>query len=599
LNSTFQPTPLSEQDFTEVIRRADILQRIMTLISGSLALEPLLSNILDSAVSLIQATHGTIGLVVKRNDGLVIRTVAVYNMPDEEVGAEMRPGVGLAGTVLQQASTILLERYGDLNQPTLPELSEHSVIGVPIRWGEEMIGFFGIGGAPPYRFTTHDVKALELFAQYAAIAIHNVNLFEASQHALEQMRLLYETSQRIGLAGDVDEVIAAYLDQIAVHGQYICNVCLYSFDAQGQRTEVVVRGRWTPGGGSQRLEERMPYSRDNLDPLLDAGQTVTIADVRTERVPAELRRMQEESGRLALAMIPLIVRGQRIGLVVLSYLGVHQWDEAGLWPYQATAAQLATALDSRMQQELLYERGQQLAVLEERQRLARELHDSVTQLIFSNTLIAQSIAPAWKRDPLEGQRRVDRLLELSQTALREMRSLLFELHPIRKVQGKGELSALTGSERVRRYGLLPALRLLASDFSRDGIQVGVSARGYREGRPASEAGGGDNPQVMLEESIYRISQEALNNAIKHARARQIFIRLENGKSQGLCLFIKDDGVGFVPGARGGAEETKASGFGMHTMRERAVALGGSLQIISAPGKGTTVEVTIPFKEAVA
>ena len=214
----------------------------------------------------------------------------------------------------------------------------------------------------------------------------------------------------------------------------------------GERTAVVVRGRWDPDTGLQRLEERMPYSRDELDPLLDTGQTVTIVDVRTDaRVPAGLRRIQEESGRLALVMIPLMVRGQRIGLVVLSYPGVHKWNETGLRPYQATAGQLAIAIDSRLQQGLLYERGQQLAVLQERQRLSRELHDSVTQLIFSTTLIAQSITPAWKRDPLEGQRRLDRLLELSQTALREMRSLLVELRPGDETQKENGLSELGGS----------------------------------------------------------------------------------------------------------------------------------------------------------
>jgi signal transduction histidine kinase len=415
------------------------------------------------------------------------------------------------------------------------------------------------------------------------------------------MRLLYETSQRIGLAVDVDEVIAAYLEQVAQHTHYVCNVCLYEFNSQGQRTAVMVRGRWDPDTGLQRLEERLPYSRDELDPVLDTGQTVTIVDVRTDaRVPAGLRRIQEESGRLALVMIPLMVRGQRIGLVVLSYPGVHPWNETGLRPYQATAGQLAIAIDSRLQQGLLYERGQQLAVLQERQRLSRELHDSVTQLIFSTTLIAQSITPAWKRDPLEGQRRLDRLLELSQTALREMRSLLVELRPSDETQKEvgllsdqhqgGENQALTGPERVLRYGLLDALRLLAADFTHDGVEVGV--RTYEYSPAHSEAGavvpsGNDS---TIEQDIYRIVQESLNNAIKHAHAHEILVHLDGSQSQHLCLSISDDGVGFVPAP---GEESQASGFGMKTMRERAEILGGSLRVISAPERGTTIEVTIP------
>jgi len=602
LSSAFQSFPLQEQNFPDITRRVDILQRVMALISSGLELEPLLSKILDSAVTLIQATHGTIGLVVRRNDGPVIRTIAAYNMPEEELGAEMSPGVGLAGSVLGESRTIWLHRYGDLEQPTLPELAEHSVIGVPIRWGEAMIGFFGIGAEAPHRFNERDVETLELFAQYAAVAIHNADLFESSRSALDEMRLLYETSQRIGLAGDVDEVIAVYLEQVARHTRYICAVCLYDFNEQGERAAIIVRGRWSPDDGLQRLEEHLPYSRDDLDPLLDAGQTVTIVDVRTDpRVPEELRQLQEASGRLALAMIPLMVRGWRIGLVVLSHPGIHNWNETGLRPYQATAAQLATAIDSRLQQGLLYERGQQLAVLQERQRLARELHDSVTQLVFSTTLIAQSVAPAWKRNPVEGQQRVDRLLELSQMALREMRSLLFELHPGDRTQPKDELSAgqaggkqaLTGPERVQRYGLLEALRLLAGDFTHDGVQVGVRTFQYSQTHLGTGAVVGPTNETTTEQDIYRIVQEALNNAVKHARAHEILVLLDGSEAQQLCLSIADDGVGFVPGP---GAESQAGGFGMNSMRERAETLGGHLRVLSAPGKGTTVEVTIPSRE---
>ena len=118
----------------------------------------------------------------------------------------------------------------------------------------------------------------------------------------------------------------------------------------------------------------------------------------TCRASPELREIQARDRRPAVAMIPLMARGRRIGLVILSSPSIHQWSSADLRLYQATAAQLANAIDTRFQQSLLYERGQELAVLEERQRLARELHDSVTQMLFSMTLIAQSLAPAWQRE---------------------------------------------------------------------------------------------------------------------------------------------------------------------------------------------------------
>ena len=103
--------------------------------------------------------------------------------------------------------------------------------------------------------------------------------------------------------------------------------------------------------------------------------------------------------------------------------------------------------------------------------------------------------------------------------------------------------------------------------------------------------------MTIEQDIYRIVQEALNNAIKHARAHEILVHLDGSQSKHLCLSISDDGVGFVPGPGERSEEqSQAGGFGMNTMRERAETLGGSLRVLSAPGKGTTVEVTIPKSE---
>src|SRR5207249_11449995 len=120
-------------------------------------------------------------------------------------------------------------------------------------------------------------------------------------------------------------------------------------------------------------------THDTLDPLLDAGQTVTIADVHTDpRVPPGLRAIQERDGRPALAMIPLIVRGERTGLVVLSSPAVHAWREADLRPYQVTPAQLAPAADSPPKQAMLHQHAQQLAVWQERHRPARELPATVS-----------------------------------------------------------------------------------------------------------------------------------------------------------------------------------------------------------------------------
>jgi signal transduction histidine kinase/putative methionine-R-sulfoxide reductase with GAF domain len=755
-----------------LLRQQEVLREFIESISSELELRPLLTRIVHHACELLAADYGTIGLVDESRN--VVRTEATYRMPPDEMGAEMAPGVGLAGMVFETQRPVVQDRYGDVQRPTQPDLTDHAVVGMPIFWHDRMIGFFGIGAEPPRRFSARDVETLALFARHAAVAIENARRYEREQRrierlaliarigrivtadlmledllrragaaihellgyanvdvglllpddpdtlviiavaghfrelishevrvpvtrgimgraalqrravlvndvqsdpeyipmpgapgisaelavpivlgervlgvlnveagapfdeedaaglqiiadqlagaienarlfsrvntALQETRLLYESSQRINAAHDVDEVIVSYLELVAARGHYTCSVALYDLDAAGQRQAVVVRGRWSPRGGLRRATERHPYARDGLDPILDSGQTATISDVHTDpRVTEELRRIQRRAGRPALAMIPLMARGQRIGLVILSHDREHDWPEAALQPYQVTAAQLATAIDHRRQQRLLLERGQQVAVLEERQRLARELHDSVTQLVFSTALIAQSVGPAWRRDPAEGERRIDRLLDLSRSALAEMRALLFELRPPED-GGAADAPEDTrdavspGLVRVQRDGLAAALRQHVVGISSDGLVVEVEASGYRR------------QTLAHEEALYRIAQEAMNNVIKHSRARRATIRLTLD-GRGVRLTVTDDGVGFrrpagrrpagrpgLPGTGDGtpaADDPPAGGFGLRTMRERAQALGGTADVRAAPGRGTIVDVYLPPASSVA
>lgn len=431
-------------------------------------------------------------------------------------------------------------------------------------------------------------------------------LYNEAQRAAEEMRLLYDTSTRISTALTLEDVIRVYLNQVAVGGRYRCNVALYDFNADGKRVGVVVRGRWSPGEEIQLMEVRFPYAYDALDAPLDKGETITINNVYDDpRVTETLRDIQRNSDRPALAMIPLMVRGRRIGLVILSFTEVIEWNAESLWTYQTTAAQLATAIDSRLQQQILINRSRQIAVLEERHRLARELHDSVTQLLFSITLIAQSISPAWRRSTEEGEQRVNRLLELSQSALAEMRALLAELRPsnVEPEMVSNGGASMAGTLRLRNDGLIAALEqyiasVTSSWVTDERLVVTLHAEAYQ-------------PQpTEYEEALYRIAQEALNNAVKHARASTITITLaylderdEQMGSEGgtIALAVKDNGVGFVSSGSSTDQRDRADhadrrvGMGLQSMAERAHALGGFLSVTTEPGHGTQVEAIITRK----
>jgi signal transduction histidine kinase len=201
-----------------------------------------------------------------------------------------------------------------------------------------------------------------------------------------------------------------------------------------------------------------------------------------------------------------------------------------------------------------------VAVLEERQRLSRELHDSVTQSLYGIALYAEAGGRALADGALEPvASNLREISETTQEALSEMRLLLFELRP----------------PLLHEQGLAAALhaRLRAVE-SRAGLVTDFSSETDERFAPQTE------------QELYRVAQEALNNVLKHAHAARVSVRLAPSNGH-VKLEIADDGVGFEPALQG------AGGFGLNGMRERVERLGGTLEIDSAPGAGTHVQAEVP------
>jgi PAS domain S-box-containing protein len=200
-----------------------------------------------------------------------------------------------------------------------------------------------------------------------------------------------------------------------------------------------------------------------------------------------------------------------------------------------------------------------LAAAEERAHLARELHDSVTQALFSMTLTTRAVELLLARDPTAAAAKLGELRELQRDALAEMRGLIFELRP--------------GS--LEQDGLVQALRTHAAAVQgRSGLPIDLDVRAP------------ERLPLQIEDTLFRISQEALHNAVKHAAAHQA--RVELGVEGGVArLSVSDDGIGFDEAAVGSGR------VGLASMRARAERLGGRLTVASVPGQGTTVEVSLP------
>jgi signal transduction histidine kinase len=209
----------------------------------------------------------------------------------------------------------------------------------------------------------------------------------------------------------------------------------------------------------------------------------------------------------------------------------------------------------------LYEQAQEAAVLQERRRLARDLHDAVTQMLFSASLIAEVLPRIWAREPDKARQHLEDLRMLTRGALAEMRTLLRELRPA--ALDEARLSDLLQQTADALMGKI-------------GIPVVLTVHDPR-GRQVAPL------PLDVRTNLYRVAQEALNNVAKHAAAGKVTITLDQQLGR-VDLSIQDDGRGFD------AQRVTADHLGLGIMRERVAAIGGTLTVESAPGAGTCIRV---------
>jgi len=331
--------------------------------------------------------------------------------------------------------------------------------------------------------------------------------------------------------------------------------CLVVRVARGYRPETLPQMVFAPGEGT-------------AGHVLNTGEPVIVADARVDPRVAKRATTVEPEGICAFMQVPIKIGGEIFGVFSADYIRPRAFGEDEQRLFVALAQRAALAIDTAQ----LYEQSKELAVMEERNRLARDLHDAVTQTLFSASLIAEVLPTLWEVNQAEGRRLLKELRQMSRGAQAEMRTLLLELRPATLVETElGDLlrqlgEALTG---------------------REGIPVQVRAG------EACEL----PPDVHF--ALYRIAQEALNNIAKHAQATHVDVTLQCFPAGGVGLSIIDDGGGFdidqYPTS--GPRSATSSHFGLNIMRERAAAIGADFEVQSCPGQGTQVLVRYGDLEA--
>lgn len=287
------------------------------------------------------------------------------------------------------------------------------------------------------------------------------------------------------------------------------------------------------------------YWRDHLNEPVNIIECKRLED-------AKKYNWGDRCGLTHHATVPLSAGGERFGLLNVAAPNKERFTEEELTLLQSVAYQIGTAV-KRIR---LTQMQQELTLIEERNRLSRDLHDSVNQKLFSLSLTAHGAKAVLDNQEVV-RKSLDQIQKLSQDALKEMRSLIWQLRPAGVEEG-----VVTALKKYGKY-------------------LGLTVEDEVEGVH-------DLPRV-IEETMWRIGQEALNNVKKHAGTKDVRVLLETTESKAE-LIISDSGSGCnLEKAR-----QKAT-FGLRNMKERAKLLSGTVHLESEAGKGTTLTVTFPVK----
>jgi signal transduction histidine kinase/GTP-sensing pleiotropic transcriptional regulator CodY len=546
------------------LRRAQAFQEVATAITDSLELQTTLERVLDVAMDVFEADRAAIYLTAP--GGGQMHCPAARNLSDAYLAAvRAYSDTAERPDALDQERSLFVEDAQTSH--VLPALADaarregfRSILYLPLPDGTDRLGTLVLYHNWIRRYTEHEVMLARTFADQANIAIRHARLFDAERRSREHASTILEATRSVTSSLQLQEVLTESGRCIAAAmGQPVCAIWLLNEAGTALTPAFRVSQRENPALDAVFASlpelplDEVPRARhmvENPEPMIvPAGAGLSEPEMEVwRRLPFH-----------TYVAIPLAARDQVIGAAVVPIVGSRTFSTDDVEVATAIARSTALAVENAR----LHERSRQLAVLEERNRLARELHDSVMHALFSMSLISQALPALVDRDMARARERIDRLNELGRGAMAEMRALIFELRPA----------------AFEEQGLAVALaKHIAAFESREGIAVDLKIEGEHR-LPNS-----------IEEAAFRVAQEALNNVAKHARATRVSVRLTMTMAE-LDLVVVDDGAGFDPMERPIGQRT----LGLTSMRERAMLLGGDCTIGSASAQGTTVRLRLPVR----
>lgn len=547
-------------ELAELNRELETRNAIAAAVSQSLRLEEVLNTTLDKVLEVVQASVGGVH-IIDAEAGVVKYSVSrglrnEYLRRTDIVGL----GGGFTERVIESDEPLLVE---DISQdPRVAELvidrsGVQSFACVPLKSKGRVLGAMSVVSHRPRKLTWEDVRLLRVIANQIAVAIDNAQLYEETRRREREAEALYRVGQQISSLLDIDKI----LDSVVESVRQLLGTEAAALALIDERTEEIFM-KATKGIRTDEFKSiRLQKGKGLAGRVIETGQPVKVEDYAAyPSITHELDEVVRAEGLMAHLAAPIKMGGKVLGALYALEHRVHHFSDHDVSLLVGLASQAAIAIENAR----LYDQVQQLAILSERGRIAREMHDGIAQVLGYLILNSRTLAGLLA----EGQ--VLRAAE----ELEKMRESLREAYN----DVRASILGLRSSASIDK-GLMPGLLEYVEDF---GYQTGVQA----ELVVKDVEGIAFAPAV--ETQLVRIVQEALTNTRKHAQASRAWVRIERDGDQAVVT-VEDNGRGFEVSEDGDS----AGHFGLGIMRERAESVGGSVEVESVAGQGTKVIIRLP------
>jgi len=501
---------------------------------------------------------------------LILKVISGERETLRPIGFEIPIEGSLAGVAFKTGSPYLVDDVSHAVgafKEAIRLSNVKSILFVPLISGRKTIGVISVADKFSGELGHEDERLLKMFANSAIIALDNARLYKEEhdrREEAERRRKIAEALRDILRLLNSKMEISELLTYIAEQSRDLLNASSTMIRKINYEANTVITEASSNLPEEFSVIQDLPFYSGGSETILKENKPVVVSDLfeslgRYLDNPHELSPAQQLWAKAILhyfkshLIVPLIIDDHLYGTLTFYYENQTSFSEEDIYLGLTLASQVSLAIENAR----LRNQEKEMAIVTERNRLARDLHDAVTQTLFSATLIAEVIPRLWKKNPLEGEKRLEEIRQLTRGALAEMRTLLLELRP-------AALKDASFTELIRQ--LSEAL----SGRTRIPVEVDLI----------------DIPDITEDTKIalYRIAQEAFNNIAKHANAKNVYVSLRKENS-GCQLLIRDDGKGISD------VNVPSNHLGMGIMQERALAINADMDIQSQVNQGTTVSIT--------